>query len=129
LLFINNLLIKTNNFVINRFKTIYLMLLFMCVICYLIYFRSRLKSTNSVSIDGSRLTVAVIWKEVVLQISNTFHPMNSELFLCDSDSFAASWDQVLFLAQWMSLFCRKSPTEGQDSNQRQEQAVSDTVSK
>jgi hypothetical protein len=82
-------------------------------------FRSRMKSTNSVSIDGSRLTVAVVWKDVVLQISDTFHPMNLELFLYNSGHFTASWNQVLFLALWMSLFRRKSSSGEQASRQRQ----------
>lgn len=83
-------------------------------------FLLRLKSKNYISIDGSRLTVAVIWKEVVLQIPNTFDPMDLQLFLSDSDHFAASCHQVLLLAQWISLFCRKSPTEEQDSNESEE---------
>jgi hypothetical protein len=82
-------------------------------------FRSRMKSTNSVSIDGSRPTVAVLWKDVVLQISDTFHPMNLELFLDNSGHFTSSWNQVLFLALWMSLFRRKSSSGEQASRQRQ----------
>lgn len=69
------------------------------------------KPANSISIDGSRLHVGVVWKELAIQVSSTFQTMDSDLFISDAEYFAWTWGQVLLLSQWMSLFCPKAPIE------------------
>lgn len=69
------------------------------------------RPANSISIDGSRLHVSVVCKELAIKVSSTFQTMDSDLFMSDAEYFAWTWGQVLLLSQWMSLFCPKAPVE------------------